>query len=645
MGSREWTTVDLVLTTCPFCSCGCGAYLQATEGKTDGVAASERHPVSLSRLCARGLACHEAPAWGERLASPLVRRDGELQPASWEEALSAAMSGIRAVLGRGATFGVLGSGRATNEENYLAARLARGVLGVPHVDDCLGASYRAVLHGLENVTGWPFGRGTIAEIATCETIILLDGDIATTHPQVAGAVMRALQRGARLVTLSAVATRMARLATSWLRVSPGREREATAALVAATLAVGRLDTGAAAAAAGGIEALRASVAGVAVSEEVRRAASWYALAHAATVIVAPLAGEPGDLEDLGADLATLAVMTGHYDRPGSGVLVLPVRGNQRGALEVGVAPEWLPGCATLDDSEAARRIGTIWGRAPCRDRGLDAAALVASAGGLMVVAEDLPAALPGARSSLDGAAADRFTVVLEAFVTPTVAAASVVLPIASFAENAGTVTNLEGRVQRIRPVVAPPGEARQGWAVLAELCRRLGAVAAYATADDVRHEIGCTAPRYAAVNEIELDMGWGVLLPPAERTSRRPLAGLAPQRPAPERASLVAVADGAFDWGSDPHVRCSPTLCRESVAQRKLYPRGVVGMSKDEMAKLGVRPGWPVRISSATGEVVVPVLLREELGAGMVMVPSACRAALLPVMGTRSVVDVSVARV
>jgi anaerobic selenocysteine-containing dehydrogenase len=116
-------------------------------------------------------------------------------------------------------------------------------------------------------------------------------------------------------------------------------------------------------------------------------------------------------------------------------------------------------------------------------------------------------------------------------------------------------------------------------------------------------------------------------------------------RPASERPLLVAVADGAFDWGSDPHVRYSPTLCRDSVAQRKLYPRGVVGMNKDEMAKLGVRSGWPVRISSAAGEVVVPVLLREELGAGVVMVPAACREALLPVMGKRSVVDVSVARV
>jgi formate dehydrogenase major subunit len=635
--------VDLVLTTCPFCSCGCGAYLHASDGRPDGTTASERHPVSMSRLCARGLACHEAPAWGERLTTPLVRRDGKLVAASWDEALDAAAAGIGAAQRRGAGVGILGSGRATDEESYLAVRLARGALGSPHVDACLGAPYRAMLNGLASVTGWRGGRGTIADVAACETILVLDADLAVTHPQVAGAVMRALDRGARLVTVGAVATRMARLATTWLRVVPGRERDVTVALVAAVLAAGHLDT-AAVVASGGLDPLRRSVAGVECDEEVRVAASWFAQSRAAAVIVAPLEGEAEALKQLGADLATLAVLTGHWDRERSPLLALPVRGNLRGAVEVGVSPEWLPGCADLSDPEAGRRLAALWGREPCRDRGLDAAALVAGVGALVVVAEELTAALPGDKAVLSGAAGDRFTVVLDAFATPTAAAASVVLPIASFAENEGTVTNLEGRVQRVRPAVASPGEARQGWAVLAELCRRLGAGSAYRAADEVRAELAAAVPRYGAVHEIELDLGWGSLLPSPARTRGSTLAGLAPLRPAAGGAPLVAVADGQLDWGGDPHVRFSPTLCRDSVAQRKLFPRGVVGMSKEGMDKLGVRSGWQVKISSAAGEAVVTVQAREDLGAGVVMVPAASREWLLPVMGRSSVVDVSVAR-
>ena len=82
--------MDVVLTTCPFCSCGCGLFLHSSDGRVDGTAASERHPVAGARLCARGWAAHEAPSWGERLDTPLLRRNGVLRPASWDEVLAAA---------------------------------------------------------------------------------------------------------------------------------------------------------------------------------------------------------------------------------------------------------------------------------------------------------------------------------------------------------------------------------------------------------------------------------------------------------------------------------------------------------------------------------------------------------------------------
>ena len=320
-----------------------------------------------------------------------------------------------------------------------------------------------------------------------------------------------------------------------------------------------------------------------------------------------------------------------------------MRGNQRGACEAGASPDLLPGCAALDDAEAAGRVAEAWGGVPCRERGLDATEMVAAARGLVVVAEDLTAALPAGVQALAAAGASSFLVVLEAFVTPTTAAATVVLPIAAFAENEGTVTNLEGRVQRVRPAVYPPGQARPGWAVLAEICRRLGAAAGYGSVDDVRRELGRVVPAYAALREVELDLGWGAMLTPPRSPRGLPPDGVARATVAP-RAPLVAAVEEAFDWGRDPHVRYSPTLCREAVARRRLYPRGVVAMGKDELGRLGVRPGWPVRIASAAGEVVVPVVLRSDLGAGVVMVPAAGREALLPVLGTLSAVDVTVTR-
>ena len=106
----------------------------------------------------------------------------------------------------------------------------------------------------------------------------------------------------------------------------------------------------------------------------------------------------------------------------------------------------------------------------------------------------------------------------------------------------------------------------------------------------------------------------------------------------------MAVWDGVFDWGSDPLVRYSPTLCRDSAAQRKLFPRGFVEMSKEAMDRLGVRQGWPVRLKSAGGEAVAPAVMRADLAAGVVVVPFAFRDALAPVMGGHGVASVAVER-
>ena len=335
--------MDPVLTTCPFCSCGCGLYLYTEDGRTAGVIPSEGHPVSHGRLCARGWGSHEAPAWGERLTEPLVRHDGRLRPVSWETALDAAAESLVATRRAGGPIGVLGSARATNEENYLAVRLARGALQTPHVASCLTATYQPLLDGLHDVTGQHAGNGTVADLEHCEVIILVEGDVAVTHPQVAGAIVRARKAGCRLVTIGAVASQMTRLAALSIAVTPGRERAVTFALVAAALSGGRLDTAAIVAAGPTFDALRRSLAEAEVSEAVARAAGWYAQAQRAAIVVAPLVAEAAELRRLAGDLATLAAATGHLDRrespadpAGAREPAGRVRGRRGGGLPAGV---------------------------------------------------------------------------------------------------------------------------------------------------------------------------------------------------------------------------------------------------------------------------------------------------------------------
>lgn len=632
-----------VLTTCPFCACGCALYLHVSDGKPAGVIPSEAHPASRGRLCARGWAGHEAPAWGDRLTEPMVRHDGKLRPVAWETALEAAADGMVTAWRSGRTIGVLGSARATNEENYLAVRLARGALQTPHLDTCLAATYQPLLDGVHDITGRRGGTGSLADLERCEVVILLEGDVASSHPQVAGAIVRARKAGCRLVTIGALPTRMTALSALPIASVPGAERAVTHALVAAVLAAGRLDTAAVVAAGESFGGLVSSLSGATASEDVARAASWYARASRAAIVVAPLVAEAVELRRLAGDLATLAAVTGHLDRQASPLLILPARGNLRGACEAGVSPRHLPGYGRLLDETATAALRDVWGVRPLCEAGLEAPQLLAEARGVVVVAEDPVSVMPVAGSAREALQRMDCVVVLDAFATPTLEHATVVLPIASFAENDGTVTSLDGRLQRVRAAVEPPGRARPGWAVLAALLRRLGSGAEYRGADEVRQELARVLPAEIAARWRQVDDGGSDASGERGDGRRLRLAPLAPNESSAP-AATVAVCDAVFDWGSDPLVRYSPTLCRDAVAQRKLFPRGFVELAKEAMDRLGVRPGWPVRLRSASGEAVAPALLRAGLAAGVVVVPFALREALAPVLGGHGVASVTVER-
>jgi predicted molibdopterin-dependent oxidoreductase YjgC len=398
-GGMPVAACDSVLTVCPFCASGCGLYLQRTDGVLHGVMPSEHHPVSLGRLCARGWAAHEASIWGRRVEQPLVRRHGALQPATWDDALSEAARGLRAVASFGRPVGVLGSGRATNEENFLAARLARGALRTPHVDACLGASYRNLLAGLLE-GGAPLDLTTaLADLATAEFILLFEDDLARTHPRVAFAILCAVHAGARLVTLGPLRTQLSRLARRHVPVFPGD----LSRLAADLEAPGRGDS---------VFQFAADV--LPGLQAARRAA-----------VVLALSGPAADLRRVARALGTMVVDAGRAP-PTCLALPVPTRANTRGAAEMGAAPEVLPGLAALDDEAARRRVSAAWECEIVAERGLDVAEMIRQESGLVVLADHPPAAASSgaaAQAKLNGLDC---LITLDAFWTPTADASHVV---------------------------------------------------------------------------------------------------------------------------------------------------------------------------------------------------------------------------
>jgi predicted molibdopterin-dependent oxidoreductase YjgC len=633
--------MQAVPTTCPFCACGCGFYLLTNTETLVGVAPSENHPISRGKLCARGWCAHEAPLWGSRLSQPLVRWTGSPEPASWPSAVDYVTTRIRRLMDAGKAVGVLGSARATNEENYLAGKLARVGLSTNNIDFSYHSICRPVLEGIEDVAGECAPSAALHDIDTSEAILLIEGDLAESHPQAASCVMRALERGARLITLGCRRTQMVRLSSLHFETTPGNEGELINGLLAAAVRLGRADRPPVAVE--GYELLRRSLEAVEVTDDLRQAARWILNAENATFLVAPLSGFRDQCRKNAAALTTLAAVTGHLNKAGSGVLPLLARSNARGACDMGVAPDRLPGYEPLGCERAQKRMEKLWGKSLPADHGLDTEALLQSASGLIIVADDPPSILQMGRRARAALRNLDFLVVLDAFVTPTTEVAHVVLPIASFAETEGTCTSIEGRVQRIREAADPPGEARAGWQALAELCERFGASAHYSSAADVVREIAQAAPFYGGVEEQVLVEGWSenrAHRPDGAKPALHPALAAASQTPADH--SYVLTHHSAFDWGRDPLVSFSPTLNRDFRAERKLFPNGFVEVSQRDGDSLGLHAGRGMKLSSAHGDAVVPVRLRTDLKPGVLLVPFAFRDQVANVLGPESVVFVSV---
>jgi len=634
-----------VPTTCPFCSCGCGFYLLTSNGQLVGVAPSETHPVSSGKLCARGWSAHEAALWGERVRQPLRRRNGKPESVSWDEALDHIAGRLKALIGAGKPVGVLGSPRATNEENYLAGKLARAGLQTNNVDFSYHSICGPLFAGLEEVWGEHTPTASLCDIASSQAILLLEGNLAETHPRAASSVIKAVENGAHLVTIGFRSTQMARRSSLHLQTTPGNEREVINGVLAAILDQQSEDPTRVAARGEGYEALWQDVRSVKRTDELRQAAEWIARAERATFLLACSDGQGDQPREVAAAFATLAAITGHLDRPGSGLLPLLARSNVRGACDMGVIPERLPGYDPLDDERARQRLQNLWGKKLPLDRGWGAENLLQSVSGLIVVADDPPSVVPMGRRAMDAMAGIEFLVVLDAFVTPTVRIAHAVLPIASFAETEGTLTNMEGRVQKLRTATNPPGEARMGWRVLAELCARFDIGNSYTSATDVLCEIAQAAPRYAGIEQRLSEDGWGGALLEDFDSAKfvvRPAGATRGAALASAGRPHVLVRDVAFDWGRDPLVSFSPTLSRDYQSERKLFPNGFVEMCKGDADALNLGGGRHVRLASVHGDAVVPIRVRADLKPGVLSVPYAFRDQVASVLGTDSVTAVNV---
>ena len=356
---------------CNFCGTGCGHLLEVGDGAVRGVFASPGHPVSRGRLCVRGWHIHELLGTEDRIVAPqLPRACGRLDAVSYEEAIGAAAERLSRYSGDEIAF--LASPRASNEDNYLMAKLARTVFRSPNIglasDQGHGDAAEVLLEG----AGSPAMLGALTEIRKADLILVVGSDIAKLNPIVGSEIHMAARGGADLVTLSSRSTQIAKLSGTHLWTKPGSLRHALAA--AAKVFVGR---------GGQDEAfLRDRTEGFADFTRYLSGLDLEALTSAAGL-------KPAEIEDLarrlsearsamaffssgisGLDRASVALLydlflaAGQIGREGCGVNPITGICNIVGSYDVGASNLFLPGHRRAEGPAAGRTPRQLLGASP-----------------------------------------------------------------------------------------------------------------------------------------------------------------------------------------------------------------------------------------------------------------------------------------
>ena len=657
-------------TVCPYCGVGCqttvhvkGERIVAVDGR-DG-------PANNNRLCVKGRFGFDYIHHPDRLTKPLIRRDGVakdpkvqirredvakyFREATWEEALDKAAAGFKSILAAhgGPALAGFGSAKGSNEEAYLFQKLIRTAFHTNNVDHCTrlchASSVAALMEGLNSgaVTA-PF---TAAKDSDC--IIVIGARPAENHPVAATYLKNAARRGAKLIVIDPRGQNsgLSNVASHILQFKPGTDVALLNGMLHTIVEEKLYDQQYVQAHTEGFEALAAGVkdyspeamephCGIAAGT-VREVARLYARSNASLIFWGMGVSQHTHGTDNARCLIALALTTGQIGRAGAGLHPLRGQNNVQGASDAGLIPMFFPDYKSVEDAAIRAPYEDLWGMKLDPKRGLTVVEIMheMEAGkikGLLIMGENPAMSDPDQNHARKGLATLEHLVVQDIFLTETAWHADVVLPASAHAEKWGTFTNTNRQVQIGRPVVAPPGDARQDWELLQQLAQRLGLDWKYGHAGDVFDEMTKVMPSLAniswervkredavtypasAPDEPGADIIFGDGFPTKSGRARIVAAELRAPDEVPDAEFPLVLTTGRLleHWHTGSMTRRSSTL-------DSLEPEAIAGLHPREMERMGIAPGDLIKVATRRGEITLKARADRDVATGMVFIPFA----------------------
>ncbi|TDC45983.1 nitrite reductase [Actinomadura sp. KC345] len=654
-------------THCPYCALQCGMTLSrdgAGGAARDTVRVEPRDDVPAGRggLCQKGWTAAELLTVPDRLTAPMMRRgrDAPLEPCTWDEALgrvAAEAERLGALHGPDAV-AVFGGGGLTNEKAYQLGKFARVALGTSQIDYngrfCMSSAAAASGRALGMDRGLP---GPVTDLAASGAVLLAGGNPAETMPPFMRHLTEMRAGGGALVVVDPRRTATARQADLHLQPAPGTDIALANGLLHLVIAEGRADGDYIAARTTGFGAVRTAVnaywperveriTGVPVPL-MREAVRLLARAGRAHVLTGRGAEQHARGTDTVSAFINLALALGLPGRAGSGYGCLTGQGNGQGGREHGQKADQLPGYRRIDDPAARAHVAGVWGVDPdsLPGPGRSAQELLSALGtpggpkALLVFGSNPLVSAPRAAAVEERLGALDLLVVADFVPSETARRADVALPAAQWAEESGTMTNLEGRVLRRRRAVPPPDGVRTDLEIIGALAARLGAPGEWSTDPaevfaELRRAGAGGAADYSGITYERIEAEGGVFWPcPSQDHPGTPRPYL-DRFPTPDgRARFVPVEHHGpaedVDAGYPVYLTTGRVLAQyQSGAQTRRVPAlaeaapgPFAELHPDLAARLGIEDGGEVRVESRRGAVTVRARFSDAIRDDTVFIP------------------------
>jgi formate dehydrogenase major subunit len=510
-------------TTCPYCGTGCEMRVGTREGRITQVLPVLDAPVSKGHLCVKGRYAFGFNHAKDRMTEPMLRVGGAWQRVSWAEATAFIADRFRSILEEHGpdSIGVLGSARGTNEENYLAQKFARVVLGTNNVDCCARVCHAPTAAGMKLMLGTGAATNSFDDIEKASAFLICGCNPTENHPIVGARIKQAVLKGARLIVVDPREIELTQYADTHLQLHPGTNIPLLHALAHVILTEGLCDDEVLRERVADLEAYAefiqawtperaAKICGVA-AEQIRKAARLYADAASAMCFHGLGVTEHGQGTEGVMCLVNLALLTGNFGKPGSGVNPLRGQNNVQGSAHMGCEPNNLTGYVPLDQGRDI--FEAVWKRPIPRKRGLNLMEMIDAAGehrlhALWAIGYDVALTNPNAAATRASLGELDLVIVQDLFLNSLASEfAHVFLPASSSFEKDGTFMNSERRVQRVRKAVEPPGNARPDWRIICDIALAMGHAEQfrYTSAEDIWNEVRSVWKGGAGISYQRLD--------------------------------------------------------------------------------------------------------------------------------------------